>query len=228
MNTGTLPAPATPTRAMLVTLGGVAALCGLVIVGAYVGSLDAVKANRRIATERAVAQVLPGARRTVPWQVLADGRIAPLGSAEPAVGALPFHAAYDGQGRLMGIAAEGSAKGYADTVRVMFGYAPGCQCVVGLAVVSQRETPGIGDRVITDAAFQANFKALDLQLGPGLKALAHEVKAVKHGSKTQAWQVDAISGATITSRAVARAVNNAAQGLLPRLQPGIDRIGTPP
>lgn len=222
------PAPATPTRAMVATLGGVAALCGLIIVGAYVGSLDAVKANRRIATERAVAQVLPGARRTVAWLAQADGRIVPATGAEAPAGALPFHAAYDTQGRLMGVAAEGAAKGYADTVRVMFGYGSACQCVLGLAVVSHRETPGIGDRVITDAAFQANFKALDVALGPELQALAHEVKAVKHGSKTQPWQVDAISGATVTSRAVARAVNDAAQALLPRLLPHIHTIGTAP
>lgn len=220
--------PPTPTRAMIAVLGGVAALCGLIIVGAYVGSLDAVQANRRIATERAVAQVLPGARRTVAWLALDDGRIEPAAGGNPPPGALAFHAAYDAQGRLMGIAAEGAAKGYADTVRVMFGYGAACQCIVGLAVVNQRETPGIGDRALTDGAFQANFRALDVRLGPELKALANEVKAVKHGSKTQPWQVDAMSGATVTSRAVARAVNDAAQGLLPRLVPHLESIGTAP
>ncbi len=65
-----------------------------------------------------------------------------------------------------------------------------------------RETPGIGDKILTDKDFLANFNALDVQLNADLTALANEVKTVKHGTKTEPWQVDAISGATITSRAV--------------------------
>jgi hypothetical protein len=72
-----------------------------------------------------------------------------------------------------------------------------------------RETPGIGDKIVTDKAFLANFAALDVKLKADLSALANEVKAVKHGTKTKAWQVDAIAGATVTSRAVGKAINDA-------------------
>lgn len=219
------PTPMTPTVAMIVTLGLVSALCGLIIVGAYQGSLDAVKENRRVAMQRAIEKVLPGAARTTAWHALADGSVVPAAAgADVPAGALAFHAAHDSAGALMGIAAEGAAKGYADTVRVLFGWSSHCRCVVGLGVVSMRETPGIGDKILTDPAFLANFKALDVQLDASLKALAHEVKAVKHGSKTQPWQVDAISGATITSRAVARAINDAAGALLPRLASNLAKI----
>lgn len=219
------PPPATPTAAMIATLGLVSALCGLIIVGAYQGSLDAVKDNRRVAMQRAIEKVLPGADRTIAWHALADGSVTSAASgADAPAGALAFHAAYDSAGALMGIAAEGAAKGYADTVRVLFGWSSHCQCVVGLGVVSMRETPGIGDKILTDAEFLANFKALDVQLDADLKALANEVKTVKRGAKTQPWQVEAISGATITSRAVARAVNDAAGALLPRLVPNLEKV----
>jgi electron transport complex protein RnfG len=99
--------------------------------------------------------------------------------------------------------------------------------VVGMSVVAMRETPGIGDKVLTDPAFVANFKALEAKLAADLKALAHEIRTVKHGTKTQAWQIDAIAGATITSRAVGRAINDAAQALLPRLVPNLEQIGKP-
>jgi electron transport complex protein RnfG len=135
-----------------------------------------------------------------------------------------FHAAYDAGGQLAGIAAEGAAKGYADTVRVMFGYEGGCQCVVGIGVVTMRETPGIGDKILTDKAFLANFQALDVRLKDDLSALANEVRVVKHGTKTQPWQIDAISGATVTSRAVGKGLNDAAQVLLPRLRPRLDTL----
>jgi Na+-translocating ferredoxin:NAD+ oxidoreductase subunit G len=221
------PPPASPTAAMIRTLGLVSAICGLIIVGAYEGTYDAVAANKRIATERAVFKVIPAARSIAEFVALPGGGIeARVGAGETAIapGAVKFFAAYDAQGQLAGIAAEGGAKGYADTVRVMFGYAPACQCVIGIGVVSMRETPGIGDKILSDRSFLANFTALDVKLNAELSALANEVKAVKHGAKASPWQVDAIAGATITSRAVGKAINDSAQALLPRLVPKLDQL----
>jgi electron transport complex protein RnfG len=59
-----------------------------------------------------------------------------------------------------------------------------------------------------------------------LSVLANEVKAVKHGTKTSPWQIDAIAGATITSRAVGKAINDTAQALLPRLVPNLEKLGS--
>lgn len=217
--------PASPTAGMIRTLGLVSAICGLIIVGAYVGTYDAVAANKRIATERAVFRVIPAAKSIAEYVALPGGGIEPrVGAGDTVAGAVKFFAAYDADGKLAGIAAEGGAKGYADTVRLMFGYSPDCQCVVGIGVVAMRETPGIGDKIITDKDFLANFTALDVRLKGDLSALANEVRAVKHGAKTSAWQIDAIAGATITSRAVGRAINDSAQTLLPRLVPNIDKL----
>ena len=225
------PAPpqVTPTGAMIRTLGLVSAICGLIIVGAYQSTYDAVAANKRIATERAVFKVIPAAKSIAEYVALPAGGIEQkvgAGDAAIAPGAVKFFAAYDADGKLAGIAAEGAAKGYADTVRIMFGYSPGCQCVVGIGVVNMRETPGIGDKIITDKDFLANFKALDAKLSSDLSALANEVKTVKHGTKTNPWQIDAIAGATITSRAVGKSINDSAQVLLPRLVPNLDKLAS--
>jgi electron transport complex protein RnfG len=214
----------TPTAAMIKTLGLVSAICGLIIVGAYQSTLDAVADNKRIATERAVFKVIPAAKSIAEFVALPAGGVAKVGAGETPAGAVKFFAAYDGSGQLAGIAAEGGAKGYADTVRIMFGYSPTCQCIVGIGVVSMRETPGIGDKILVDKDFLANFAALDARLNAGLNALAHEVKTVKHGTKTNPWQIDAIAGATITSRAVGKAINDAAQVLLPKVLPQIDTL----
>ncbi|BAO29220.1 FMN-binding protein [Sulfuritalea hydrogenivorans] len=221
--------PASPTAAMIRTLGLVSAICGLIIVGAYEGTYDAVAANKKIATERAVFKVIPAAKSIAEYVALPAGGIEPrvgAGDTANAPGAVKFFAAYDAAGKLAGIAAEGGAKGYADTVRIMFGYSPDCQCVVGIGVVNMRETPGIGDKIITDKEFLANFNALDVKLKGDLSALANEVKAVKHGAKTSPWQIDAIAGATITSRAVGKAINDTAQALLPRLVPNLEKLGS--
>ncbi len=216
----------TSTFSLIRALGIVSAVCGVIIVGTYQLTLDAANANRRIATERAVFKVLPAAKSIEEYNALPGGGIAPAIKGDAPAGAVKFYAAYDADDKLVGIAAEGAAKGYADTVRVMFGYKPDCQCVVGFGVVSMRETPGIGDKIYTDKAFLANFEALELKLNADLSALANEVKVVKHGAKNQPWQIDAIAGATITSRAVGKGINDTAQHLLPKLYPNFEKLKT--
>ena len=222
MSTPILPPQATPAASLLKTLGLVSTVCGLIIVGAYHGTYDAAAANRRLALERTVFKVIPAAKSMAEWQATPQG-IRPAGS-ETVPGAVKFYAAYDAEGRLAGIAAEGAAKGYADTVRILYGYAPDCQCITGFGLVASKETPGIGDKIVTDQAFLANFEALDVKLNAELSALANEVKAVKHGTKSNPWQIDAIAGATVTSRAVGKAINDSAQLLLPKLLPQIEQL----
>jgi electron transport complex protein RnfG len=214
----------TPTGAMIRTLGLVSTICGLIIVGAYQGTYDAVAANKRLAVERSVFKVVPAAKSIEEYYALEGGSIAKAGAEAAPAGAVKFFAAYDEAGQLAGIAAEGGAKGYADVVRIMFGYDTACQCIKGIGVVSMRETPGIGDKILTDKNFLANFEALEVKLAADLKVLANEVKTVKHGTKANPWQIDAIAGATITSRAVGKGINDAAQALLPRLVPNLEQL----
>lgn len=214
--------PATPSVAMVRTLGLVATICGVLIVSAYQGTLEAVNANKKIALERAVFKVIPGAAKVDEFVATPAG-IQPAGATVPE-GAVKFYAAYDQAGGLKGIAAEGAAKGYADTVRVMYAYDPARQAITGLGVVSMRETPGIGDKIYTDQAFLKNFEALDAKLAADLKGLANTIKVVKHGSKQNPWEIDAISGATVTSKAVGKGINESAQKLLPLLVPNLDKL----
>ncbi|MEW6677223.1 MAG: FMN-binding protein [Pseudomonadota bacterium] len=222
MNAPVAPAPATRSTAMITTLGLVATLCGILIVSAYQGTLPAVTANKRIVLERAVFKVIPGATRIQSFYASQAGIVPAEGPAPD--GAVSFHAAYDGAGKLMGVAAEGAAVGYADVVRVLYAYDPARQAIVGFGVVAQRETPGIGDKIIFDKAFLDNFVALDVTLNQEMNALANAVKTVKHGSKTQPWQIDAIAGATVTSKAVGKGINDSAQRLLPLLVPNMNKV----
>ncbi len=217
----TAPPPAT-SLAMIRTLGLVATLCGLLIVTTYQATLPAVTANKRVALERAVFKVIPGAVTMREFHATADG-IRPATAAAPA-GAIRFYAAYDGVGALRGIAAEGAAPGYADTVRVLYGYDPARQVITGFGVIAMRETPGIGDRIVTDARFLDNFVALDARLDTDLRALAHAIRTVPHGSKRHAWEIDAIAGATVTCKAVGKGINDSAQRLLPLLLRDLDTV----
>ncbi|MDP1653943.1 MAG: FMN-binding protein [Rhodocyclaceae bacterium] len=233
MNAEVLAPQSTSAVAMVRTLGLISALCGLIIVASYQGTYDAVQENKRIAVERAVFRVIPSAKSMIEYLASPAGEVTKVGAGGTAqtggaggttpAGSIKFYAGYDASGRLAGIAAEGVAKGYADNVRILFAYDPAAQTVSGFSVVASRETPGIGDKILVDKGFLANFP-LDAKLSGDGKAIAHEIRTVKHGSKTNPWEVDAISGATITSRAVGRAINDAAQALLPRIAPQLDKL----
>jgi len=213
----------TSSAAMIRALGLIAAICGVIIVGVYEITLNAVNANRKIALERQVFKVLPMAKSVQAYDALAGG-IAPAGDHDAPAGAVRFYAAYDAAGKLAGIAAEGSSAGYADQVRVLYAYDPEKQVITGLGVVSMRETPGIGDKILVDKAFIQNFVALDVALSSDMKTLANAVKTVKHGTKSHPWEIDAISGATVTSKAVGRGINESAQVLLPKLVPNLAQL----
>jgi electron transport complex protein RnfG len=209
------PLPGTPTAAMLRTLGGVATLSGLLVVLAFKLTLPRIEANQRRATEQAVFQIVPQAVVQRPFALTPQGlqpvRLGDRGGEE-------IYAAYDAAGTLQGVALPGAGQGYADLIRVLYAYRPDCACISGVKVLKMAETPGIGDRLVSDAEFQHNFQALDVHLNAKGDGLAHPIVAVKHGSKQASWQIDAISGATISSRGMAKALDSSAERLLPRLE----------
>lgn len=213
----------TPSGKMITTMVLVSTICGVLIVGAFESTQDAIAENKRITLERAVFKVLPGAAKVNEYVATPSG-IQPLKGDVIPEGGVKFYAAYDQTGALKGIAAEAASKGYADTVRILYGYDVSCQCIIGIGVVSMRETPGIGDKILTDAPFLKNFEALDVRVNSEMTALANAVKTVKHGTKTNPWQVDAIAGATITSKAIGRGINESAQKLMPLLVPHLDAV----
>jgi electron transport complex protein RnfG len=207
----------TPSFDMVRTLGLVSVICGIIIVGVYQYTLPAVNANKKLALERQVFKVVPAAKRVVTYYATASGIVAADSQGQPPAGAVIFYAVYDAANKLASIAAEASSAGYADQVRVLYAYDVEKQVITGIGVVSMRETPGIGDKILTDADFLRNFTALDVHLSADLQSLANAVKTVKHGTKSNPWQIDAIAGATVTSKAVGRGINESAQTLLPRL-----------
>jgi electron transport complex protein RnfG len=221
-----VPAPApVPAWRLIATLGGTALIAGVLVVSAYELTLPRILENRRIMLESALRRVIPGA---VDFRAFRSGPAglapAPAAEAEAEV----VHAGYDAQGRLLALALTASARGYQDVVQLLYAYGPECQCITGMAVLRSNETPGIGDKIASDPVFQANFHALDARLDSRRGALAHAIVTVRHGTKVEPWQIDAISGATITSRAVGRALNASAGAILPRVVPRLDDLGRPP
>ncbi len=207
--------PRTPGFRMIRTLGAIAMLSGLLVVLVYQFTKPIIAENQRIAIEQAVFKVVPGAARRIDLVLSEKGVSLPGDAVENGV---PIYVAFDDQGNLKGVAMAAGAQGYQDIVKLLYGYDPDCQCVRGIKILKMTETPGLGDKIAFDPAFLKNFDALDAKLDPSGKALANPIEAVKAGSKQNAWEVDAISGATISSVAVARALNNSMQHMAPLIQ----------
>jgi electron transport complex protein RnfG len=115
---------------------------------------------------------------------------------------------YDAEGRLVGYAIPSAGPGFQDTIALLYGYRPAERKVVGMEILQSRETPGLGDKIYKDAVFVANFDALSID---------PQIVAVKKGTKSGANEVDAITGATISSKAVVRIINKGNQRWLERL-----------
>jgi electron transport complex protein RnfG len=188
-------------------LVGVAVGCGLLIVLVFLATAPVIEARRAAALERAILQVLPGAvrHRALPF--------------EPVV-----YAGLAADGSLVGFAVPAQAMGYQDVIRILYGYDPQRQQIVGLRVLESRETPGLGDKIETDPAFTANFEALDVALGPGAVTILHPIELVKPGAGTEAWQIDGIAGATVSSAAVVRMLAASTAAWVPRLNRDRDQL----
>jgi len=224
MNDTTMQAPDTRSMAMIRTLGIIAMISGLLVVLVFEWTKPAIEENKREMIERAVFQVIPGATQRHDFVVTKDGVVP---AAEASSDGITVYAGYDDTGKLRGIAAEAAAQGYQDVIRLLYGYSPECECITGIRVLKLSETPGLGDKIITDPDFRANFKALEAKLNADMSALANAIVTVKHGTKQHPWQIDAISGATISSTAVGKALNDSTQVLLPLVVPNIDQLKTP-
>lgn len=200
------PAPAASSAwGMYRAMVGIGLICGLLIVLAFQGTKPVIARNRAAALEKAIFRVLPEARSRRTFEQQPDGRFTEAAEGHAAGPAV--HAGYGEDGKLVGFALEAQGMGYQDVVKLLYGYAPEKSAVVGVQILESRETPGLGDKAGTDPVFLKNFEALDASLTPDGKSLAHPVVAVKHGEKTDPWQVDSITGATITSKAVANILN---------------------
>lgn len=102
-------------------------------------------------------------------------------------------------GKLTGIALEVEGEGYSGGIRIMVGIDP-TGTITGVEILEQLETPGLGAR-IEDDTFRAQFKG---------KSLTNSKLVEGHlAVKKDNGDIDALTGATISSRGVTEAADKA-------------------
>jgi electron transport complex protein RnfG len=105
------------------------------------------------------------------------------------------------------VAMEGFGKGYGGDIGVIVAINVENGQIMGVGVTTHSETPGLGARAKEDPSFTAQFNGLPIEGEP--------FKVKGDGGK-----IDALSGATVTSRGVCGAVNSAVETYR-RLKPSI-------
>lgn len=165
---------------LALTLTLIAALTALTLAGVNALTADRIDAIGREKTLAAIAQVLPGGENA--------REIATIPEDCPAVTAV-----YEND---EGYAMEVTVTGFGGDLSMMVGISK-AGGVLGIAIVNHSETPGLGAVAAADTARGQTFRdQFTGRTGP--------FAVTKDGGA-----VDAVSGATITSRAVTAGVNAA-------------------
>ncbi|MEP1096139.1 MAG: FMN-binding protein [Cyclobacteriaceae bacterium] len=204
---------------MLRAMVGISALCGFLIVLTYEGTLPRVERLRAEALEKAIFQVIPGTSKTKVFAYDGSTFIKADDNAADIV-----YAGYDESGNLMGVAIEASGQGYADIIKILYGYDPEKQHIIGFYVLETKETPGLGDKIEKDKDFLANFSALDVSLSDDMGKVINQVVTVKQGTKQNPWEIDGITGATISSRAIGNIIGESTMTWVPRINKNLEKM----
>ena len=190
---------------LIMTLGLAGFFGGLIMVAAYLFTKPLIEANKAAAIEKAIYKVLPKITSFKTLE-LKNGSLQPFDAAAAAKNAAtaePPKLIYLGlnkAGEPVGYAVLGDEIGFADVITVIIGYDPVKKTIIGFEVLECKETPGLGDKIIKDEGFRNNFKSL---------LTDPDIGFAKKGEKTKENQVEAITGATISSKAVIRLLNKA-------------------
>jgi electron transport complex protein RnfG len=206
------PKPDVPAWRLLATLGIAGAAAGFLLVFVFQVTAPIIERNKAERLAAAVQEVLRAPHRYDTLYVVDDLLTPDLPSgADPA----DYQQVYRGlteDGAFVGYAIASGEPGFQDIVRVIFGYDPGTDVLLGMKVLESKETPGLGDKIEKDSTFVSQFDGV---LAPLEGVKARDATGDPH-------EIDMITGATISSRTVIKIINNA----LARLEPLLDSYAT--
>jgi Na+-translocating ferredoxin:NAD+ oxidoreductase subunit G len=198
--------PNVPSLRLLGTLGGAGALAGLLIVIVYQLALPRIEENRARALDQAVTEVLGGPSHYTTLYLYNEALTEELPAGVDARALERVYLGYHEDGRRAGFAIAHGEAGFADVIRLTFGYDPATRQILGMKVLDSKETPGLGDKIEHESFVSSLVGAL-APLVP-----------TKPGTSAQPNEVDTITGATISARTVMRIINNAVARWAPLLE----------
>ena len=177
---------------MLLVLTVIGAVSGGILAGVFHVADPLIQANREKELKEAIFVVLPEAKD---YKILEKG----IDKAKVIV-----YQGLDADGRPVGLAFIADGGGFQGNIRIMVGLSVDYLKLKGIKVLEQNETPGLGNR-IKEPAFEGQFKGLEIK---------PKVEYIKYRKPEKPNQITAITGATISSDAVVKNINNAVEKVL--------------
>lgn len=168
---------------LILTLTTIGIVSALLLTFVFEWTSPYIAANEAKTRRNAINEVLPGAERVEDVEI--DGEI--------------FYEAYDSQGSKIGVATQHSGPGYNGMINVMVGVDLENQEILNISIVGHEETPGLGAR-ITEEPYKSNYQNKPFGDYIGVKT-----------EPSDPMEVQTIAGATISSKAVMRIIENAVE-----------------
>ena len=184
------------------TLGLAGAIAGLAIVFVFQWTAPTIEAYKAEQLRLAIDEVLQRPDRFDTLYVV-DGALMPSG--DPAIHERVY-LGYRGA-EPVGFAIASGEPGFQDVIGLIFGYDHERDALLGMKVLESKETPGLGDKIEKDTTFVNQFDGVQAPL-VGIKS---------RDNSGDPHEVDMITGATISSRTVIKAINQALERLGPLL-----------
>lgn len=180
------------TIKMFLVLTVIGVISGGVLAGVFHVADPLIQANREKELKEAIFVVLPEAKDYKVMEKEIDKE------------KLTIYKGVDADGKPVGMAFIADGGGFQGNIRIMVGLNMDYLKLKGIKVLEQNETPGLGNR-IKESAFEGQFKGLEIK---------PKVEYIKYRKPEKPNQITAITGATISSSAVVKNINNAVARVL--------------
>jgi electron transport complex protein RnfG len=164
---------------MILILTLFACISGGVLSLVYLFSAPLIELNMLEEQRRSIFNVVPGIERY----------------EENEKSGIQFFECLDSSGTVVGYALPAQGNGYQGVIKLMVGLRPDLSEITGISVLEQVETPGLGGRISEDS-FQEQFRGNKPAIG-----------YVKNKAPDKPTDIQAITGATISSRSVVSIIN---------------------
>ncbi|MDR2469316.1 MAG: RnfABCDGE type electron transport complex subunit G [Tannerella sp.] len=193
---------------MLLALTGISLFAAAALGSVYSITKEPIETSKTAEQQRAVKEVLP------PYERLDEPETIEVANS----GTFEIYKAYDGDSRFVGAAVKSSSKnGFGGEIKIMTGF-DNKGVIINYAILEQKETPGLGTKIVDWFKPAAQVKKSLLERIVGYEEHAGERNSSIIGKNpatdnllvTQdGGVVDGITAATISSRAFLEAVRNA-------------------
>ena len=172
---------------MIIVLTCVGLLSGGFLATVGLLTKERIAANKQREIEEAIMNVIPGT--TVSKKLYEEKDLSVYGGE-------------DKSGVLLGFAIHASGVGFQDKITLMFGTDPDLTRISRLAVLDQKETPGLGAKITDWESFLRYWQNKDCT-----RPLSLRKPPARSPEELGPSEVNTITGATISSEAVLETVN---------------------